>query len=78
MPNPAGWEIGVYDVELAEAGAAWIAGTGAGFVHEGKERVQRVIKGDGEDRVDPGEEERKVMVRLPRVLAFRELANRLT
>jgi GMP synthase-like glutamine amidotransferase len=55
-PNPAGWELGIYDVDLTPCGRDWLArvlGKGKG------EEVPLLSEGEVVEKVDAGEAVRR-------------------
>ncbi|KAJ9114101.1 hypothetical protein QFC20_001617 [Naganishia adeliensis] len=53
-PNPAGWELGIYDVDLTPCGRDWLARVLGGADREGKE-VPLLAEGEVVEKVDAGE-----------------------
>lgn len=67
-PNPAGWELGIYDVDLTPCGRDWLARVLGGADREGKE-VPLLAEGEVVEKVDAGEvvkREQEVLVSPPR------------
>lgn len=53
-PNPAGWELGIYDVDLTSCGRDWLARVLGRADRDGKE-VPLLAEGEVVERVDAGD-----------------------
>lgn len=68
-PNPAGWELGVYDVDLTPCGEDWLGRV----LGKEKGEVPLVVEGEAVKRIDAEEvvrKEEKLLVSVPKGICW--------